>query len=240
MYLYCIEDHFGEQDEEYKYSLTDGILVPESLWAEWTSTCSSTMIVRLQTHIHAQIHTHTQICVVASYHKEDRHVIYAPQWMFQHFKKGDEVQYETLWSEEDDEESLPLAMSIKIKPLDNAFYHSDIQENLSEYLSNFQTLQTNTVLSIPIKELGGYHVDIVIEECKPSSEVLLRGEVPLELGESFEPVAEWSEPPQQNQLAQQSPAPPQPTDDFFGPMVPLSETKPTSTSFIGKGNSLGK
>jgi hypothetical protein len=234
MYLYCIEDRFSTDEQEHSYAHTDGLLVPRHLWEEWTSTCSSTMCVRLS---QQQSHTQTQICVVASYHKEDADSLYAPQWMFHTLKKGEEVQYETLWDDDDEEvDLLPQATQIKVKPLDNAFYHSDIQENLSEYLSHFQTLQKNTVLSIPIKELGGFCVDILVEDCQPSSEVLLRGEVPLELSEPMETVAEW-EPIQPQPITQSRDTPQESFDDV--PMIPTIPV-PIKSFYTGKGNVLGK
>jgi hypothetical protein len=232
MYLYCIEDRFSTDDQEHSYASTDGILVPRHLWEEWTSTCSSTMCLRLSQR--GQSHTQTQICVVASYHKEDADSFYAPQWMFHTLKKGEELQYETLWDEDDElVNPLPQATQIKVKPLDNAFYHSDIQENLSDYLSHFQTLQKNTVLSVPIKELGGFCVDLLVEECQPSSEVLLRGEVPLELSEPMETVAEWEPQPITKVLH----APQESFDD--APMISTIPV-PTKPSYTGKGNVLGK
>jgi hypothetical protein len=59
---------------------------------------------------------------------------------------------------------------------------------------NFQSLQKGSTIVVPLKSLGGYEVDIFVEECEPGNEVLLRGDVVLELVAPIEDVVEWSGP----------------------------------------------
>jgi hypothetical protein len=259
MYLYSIEDRFSAIDDEMVYNNTDGILVPKHLWSSWVNTCTTTMIVRITQNTHQ--HTATQICCVAGYHEEERNAVYVPNWMFYQLTKSTIGTLEPLWEQleyeddedEDKEESLPLATKIVLRPLDNEIYHADIEEELSAFLQNFQTLQKGSTLTVPISKLGDYLVDVFVEDCEPSNEVLLRGDVPLELAEPLETIAEWtgrsddSTSTSPNTLIPNDE--PFPEDDILLPIAtPQTPTQPQTYQtqstqpfipFSGSGNRLG-
>ena len=86
----------------------------------------------------------------------------------------------------------PLAMKITLKPLDNELYHANLEEEISEYLSNWQVIKAGTTITVPIKELGGFPVDIYVESMEPESTGLLRGDLILDLAAPMEDVVEWS------------------------------------------------
>lgn len=186
MLLYSIEDHFTKDDTEFKFNTTDSILVRKSDWERWIQTCTNTMVVRLRQE------DVTQICVVGGYHEDDAERVYAPSWVFYRLKSGEEVEIDELWDTESSEDVLPIATKIHLRPLDNELYHADIEGEISKHLANFQSLQKGSTIVVPLESLGGYEVDIFVEECEPENEVLLRGDVALELVAPIEDVVEWS------------------------------------------------
>ncbi len=222
MYLYSILDHFTPTDDQFALNSTDGIVVPRHLWDQWSRECSTTMIVALK-----QDST-SQVAVVASFHDNSDNTVYAPQWMFHRLSHGGLLEVDPLWLD-DEEEPLPLATKITLKPLDNVFYHASAEEELSEHLKHFQSLQAGCILSVPLKALGGYEVDVFVESCEPASCVLLRGEVPLELSEPIETVVEWR-PPSAPTI---SPPPTEPVD--FENLLPnqISQiSQPANQGFV--------
>jgi hypothetical protein len=229
MFIYTIENRFSPDDHEYTYNNTDGIIVPVSLWTKWINSCSCTMIVRLS-------QENSQICTVGGYHNDDDTSIYAPAWMFYLLQSGKEVKLQELWIENTDEEFLALATKIYLKPLDNEIYHADIEEEISEYLGNFQCLQKGSTLIVPIKKLGGYKVDIFVEKCEPDNEVIVRGEVALELIEPLETIPEWSKssPPIPDDSHTWIPKTREPREDDSESMLPISSDK-KFVAFSGKG-----
>ena len=186
MLLYSIEDHFTKDDTEFKFNTTDSILVRKSDWERWIQTCTNTMVVRLR---QGDI---TQICVVGGYHEDNAECVYAPSWTFYRLKSGEDVEIEQLWDTESSEDVLPIATKIHLRPLDNELYHVDIEGEISKHLLNFQSLQKGSTIVVALESLGGYEVDIFVEECEPENEVLLRGDVVLELVAPIEDVVEWS------------------------------------------------
>ncbi len=240
MRLYSIEDHFDADDDEMKYNTTDGILVPKSKWQRWVQTCQTSMLVRIVQP------NKSQICCVSGYHSDDINSVYLPSWMFYQVSKDEDATLEPLWDEDEETEPLPLATKITLRPLDNVIYHADIVEELSTFLQNFQTLQKGSTLVVPVQKLGNYLVDVFVEDIQPSNEVLLRGDVPLELEEPLEAIHEWngsdssdSVPKLQNQHNQKNND--EPFEDEF-PLLPMAQQTQQTQSFIpysGTGNRLG-
>ena len=193
----------------------------------------------------------TFVCTVGGYSEDD--FILCPEWFFYTLVKGETARVDCLWNEEDSiEESgeylpLPLATKIVLKPLDNEFYHADIEEELSRHLEKFKCLQKGVTLIVPLSSLGGFEVDIFVESCEPSDEVLLRGDVPLELAEPLENIVEWNKSPEWDKeteatnFYETSRAPEQKTMDFDGSMFDTMGTKAQEkfVAFSGKGNVLG-
>jgi len=214
MYLHSLENRYVEGDPEYKYNKTDGIIIPLFLWNQYLNSCLSTMIVRLK-----QGNT-TQIAVVTGYHEDDHDSIYGPSSFF-YTMKNETVVLEELWIPHSEEEVLPLATKIHLRPLDNEVYKADIEKEVSTHLSNFQTLQSGQTIVVPIESLNGALVDMYVEKCEPTDEVILRGDVVLEL---LEPLIEYSVPKTDT-----------PQFDFDAPMVPQNTTEKFKP-FSGKGH----
>jgi hypothetical protein len=82
----------------------------------------------------------------------------------------------------------------------------------------------------PCAELGGFLVDIFVKSIEPAPIVLLRGEVPLELDEPLETVAEWIRPPTPPPIQR----PPSPTPESR-PDTPIPEPPKGFVAFSGKG-----
>jgi len=215
MLLYSIEDHFTKDDTEFKFNTTDSILVRKSDWERWIQTCTNTMVVRLR-----QGET-TQVCVVGGYHEDDAERVYAPSWIFYRLKSGEEVEIEQLWDTESSEDVLPIATKIHLRPLDNELYHADIEGEISKHLANFQSLQKGSTIVVPLESLGGYEVDIFVEECEPENEVLLRGDVALELVAPIEDVVEWSAASATNRASATVPTE-APVQEDFSQMFPAA------------------
>lgn len=116
----------------------------------------------------------------------------------------------------------PLATKITLQPLDNELYHCDIATAVSEHLSKWSVLTKNVTLTVPLKELGGYLVDIFVKDIEPAETVLLRGEVPLELAEPIEAIPEWTAPvPQQERPPTPRPEEPSVLSPGGNLMIPM-------------------
>lgn len=145
----------------------------------------------------------------------------------------------------------PIATNIVLQPLDTELYHCDIAAAVSEYLSHWNVLQKHTTLSVPCPELGGYPVDVFVQETEPADCVLLRGDVPLNLAEPLLTVPEWTVPVP----VAPAPRPPTPIPDepeVFLPIPwggahqppapppqPRGRGKPSFVPFSGTGHRLG-
>ena len=234
MILYNIQHHFTPGDEEYQYNSTDCILIPKALWEKWIEICEKTMIVRL-----TQGDT-TLICTVGGYHEQPNTLI-CPSWMFYTLDSMSDANIEKVFEQNDEMEPLPLATKIHLRPLDNELYHANIEEEVSKYLSNFQTLQEGCTLVVPLQSLGNFCVDIFVEKCEPQSEVLLRGDVPLELVAPLENVMEWEK--KEEDIKEESPRPgtpiPSMVEDFSSFLEDYKPEKKGFVAFSGSGNRLG-
>jgi hypothetical protein len=234
MILYNIQHHFAAGEDEYQYNSTDCILIPKTMWEKWIEVCEKTMIVRL-----TQEST-TLICTVGGYHEENN-IIICPSWMFYTLDSTKDTMIEKVFEENDEMEPLPLATKIHLRPLDNELYHANIEEEVSLYLSNFQTLQQGCTLVVPLQSLGGFNVDIFVEKCEPQGEVLLRGDVPLELVAPLENVMEWEK--KEEDIKEESPRPgtpiPSMVEDFSSFLEDYKPEKKGFVAFSGSGNRLG-
>jgi hypothetical protein len=135
----------------------------------------------------------------------------------------------------------PLATKIVLQPLDNELYHCDIATAVSKYLSEWQVLTVWTTLTVPCEELGGFPVDIFVQSIEPANIVLLRGEVPLELAEPIESVAEWTRPSLPHHIHTQQDE--EPEEEALVNFIQPVETTQQSSKFIpfsGTGYRLGK
>jgi len=193
-----------------------GCVIPSNLWSQWSTEITDLMLVKIK-------YDETEhILHVQSFHKNGDDTIYIPSWCFSQGVQS-EVTMERV------EEMPPVATKITLQPLDTEVYHCDISSTVSEYLSNWQVLSVGTTLTVPCPELGGFLVDFYVKSIEPAPTVLLRGEVPLELDEPIETVAEW---------VKKTGPPPQPPIQDTLPMIEPSVSKTVFVPFSGKGYSL--
>ena len=155
-----------------------GCVIHSKLWSQWSAQITDLMLVKIT------YDTNTYFLHVHSFHTQDENTIFLPSWCFIN-ETGFEVVMELI------QEMPPVATKITLQPLDSEIYHCDIAVAVSEHLSNWQVLSVGTTLCVPCKELGGFLVDVFVKAIEPAETVLLRGEVPLELDEPLETVAEW-------------------------------------------------
>ena len=200
----------------------DCCVIPTHLWSQWTHEQTSDVLLVKITHNEKEVILHVYS------HSDNRNIIYIPRWCFG-IDFPMEVKMERVL------EMPPIATKILLQPLDSEIYHCDIATAVSEHLSNWHTLSEGTILTVPCAELGGFPVDIFVKSIEPEKTVLLRGEVPLELDEPLETVAEWVVP--------QRPDTPRPDTPklFDGPLIDESiipEIKKGFIAFSGKGNRL--
>lgn len=185
VYSYTIDQQQGSIQPHAQY---DRVLVPETLWRTFNqhdSDGSNVLLVSIDNPL-----TNTSIVLtVGGYHSMDsaaEPLFLCPQWVFLHIDEASITTYRRLT------QMPPLAMKITLKPLDNELYHANLEEEISEYLSNWQVIKAGTTITVPIKELGGFPVDIYVESMEPESTGLLRGDLILDLAAPMEDVVEWS------------------------------------------------
>jgi hypothetical protein len=159
-------------------SEADGCVVPKSAWNRMLQDFDAeTILVRVSSHADDKewiLHVH-------SYHTLDDNVLFLPQRYYDelHHQPSD-VDVELL------HDTPATATKIVLQPVDSSSEGIDVASAVSEYLSSWHVLSAGTMLHVPIQELGGFIVDIAVQEVEPvtaNGYVLLRGEVPLELAE---------------------------------------------------------
>jgi|688.fasta_scaffold385507_1 hypothetical protein len=212
-----------ELSEDTLIAEKDACLIPKNLWSSWIADQTEELL--LVTIAQNAVH-HT--LVVEGYHTEGDDSIYLPMSVFRDLTENNVIV--TL-----QKEMPPQATKILLQPLDNELYHCDIASSVSAYLSNWNILKKNTILTVPCQELGGFEVDVFVKDIEPADLVILRGDVPMELDEPLETVPEWVVPPKQElpqpqELPQELPEEPSP---FEGTQPPRK-----FVPFSGKGYSL--
>jgi hypothetical protein len=201
-----------------------GCVIYSGLWSTWSTMITDLMLVKI-TH-----GTNIFVLHVHSFHNQDQNTIFLPNWCFDN-------QSDLIVKMELIEEMPPVATKITLQPLDSEIYHCDIATAVSEHLSNWQVLSVGTTLTVPCKELGGFLVDIFVKAIEPAETVLLRGDVPLELDEPLETVAEWVK--KSTQLVDRPLSPnPQSTLSIQELFPEVESKKKGFVAFSGKGYSL--
>lgn len=195
----------------------DCCVIPKHLWSQWTrEQTENVMLVKIT-------HQEKEVILNVYSHSDEQNTIYIPRWCFG-------VDFPIEVTMERVIEMPPIATKIILQPLDSEIYHCDIATAVSEHLSQWQTLSEGTTLTVPCAELGGFLVDIFVKSIEPAPIVLLRGEVPLELDEPLETVAEWIRPPTPPPIQRpQSPTP------ESRPDTPIPEPPKGFVAFSGKG-----
>jgi hypothetical protein len=202
----------------------DACLISKSLWTTWVAEQIDELLLVNLIQNDAR---HT--LVVEGYHNQDDNSIYVPMSVFRDLGEG-QVTVSV------EKEMPPHATKILLQPLDNELYHCDIASSVSAYLSNWNILKKNTILTVPCQELGGFEVDVFVKDIEPADLVLLRGDVPMELDEPLETVAEWVAPPPPLAVPPVTSSPIDFDSPFEGTQPPKNSN--TFVPFSGKGYSL--
>lgn len=144
--------------------------------------------------------------------------IFVPLWMIptsQPLGEPLEVEFYT-------ENAFPAATRLVLKPLDSAFYNTDVKEMLTGALTRLGVVEKGKTVMLRLEELGGFEMGFYISEVEPANVVLLNAD---EVVVEFEEAADqWDGRP---------PAPPPAVDDT--PMVTpaAEEVKPQGTVLGG-------
>jgi len=111
----------------------------------------------------------------------DEDAIYLPPWMIPgSVEIGERARVEFM-----SEEAFPHATKITLKPLDSAFYSSEIREELTYCLSRLGVVQKETIVTMKLETLDGFCMDFYISGCEPAGVVLCDGdEVAIEFEEA--------------------------------------------------------
>lgn len=154
--------------------------------------------------------------------------IFLPGWMLQMLRlegMGEAVRVEVL-----NDEALPAATRIVLRPHDSAFYGVDSNEELEPVLTRFGVLTAGTTIPVRVDALGGFLVAFDVIATEPANVVLMEGdEVALEFERALDDAGFRSAEPSGSAPA---PASPEPFED--GPMIPV-----VAASTEPKGNVLG-
>jgi len=210
------------------YEQRDQCVVPQRLWRTWVQEQEAEVLL-LEIEQEGRIHL---LCIGGSTNESDS-VVFLPKRCFLEFDVATFVHVRVK------KVMPPLATKLTLKPLDNELYHCDIVSAVSAHLSQWQVLTKWTTLTVPCEELGGFLVDIFVEDIEPAATVLLRGEVPMELLEPVETVSEWNTPAAPTVT---EPAPVNPATDFTAFQESIEEPKEPQKKFqpfSGKGYRLG-
>jgi len=166
-------------DQESTKEAGDEIVIPESMMHKWMDLFPSgaSMLAKLT---HMETDTSRVVCIGSS---DKAEFIYAPNWILQHMGYSsdglEQLVYISPYTEE-----IPAATSISLRPMDTAIYHTDLLEVLQSYLDRFHVMEAGTTIYLPLEELGGYEIGIVVEQVEPATAanvVRLGGEVHLEM-----------------------------------------------------------
>lgn len=226
------ETFIGLNDAQ-TFKETDNCIVPKYLWREWIEEQEAEVLLVEITQGDAKA-----VLSVSSHHSDGDN-IQVPSRLLTEFEEASDVNVVVL------EEMPPNATKIVLQPQDSSYEGIDIVAAVSNYLSHWNVLAKNTLLSVPCEELGGQEIEVFVKGCEPADIVLLRGEVPLDLEESLISATAQvqTEPPTENTNRVTS-------EEFFdtaAPMfgqaeVPLHrpiKKAPAFVPFSGKSYSLG-
>lgn len=198
----------------------DNCLLPRTIWQRLieNQTTEVLLVEILQRDVR-------QVLCVDGYHNSQRDHIYIPDRFAMEIDMTEYVEVNVL------DEMPPIATKIVLEPLDADLDSYDLTNSASEYLSNWNLLKKNQILSVPCSDLGGYVMDVLVKDVEPEELVLLRGEVPFEIYRAPAPL-----PPSPPLQAPLSPPQEESFDDFL-PAIPSTTT--TFEPFTGRGYRLG-
>jgi hypothetical protein len=108
--------------------------------------------------------------------------IYIPMWMLpMDVEIGNEVSIEFL-----SQEAFPLALSVTLRPLDSAFYNTEVKEELTSALNRLGLVRKEDTVMICLEGLDGYQAGFYIVACEPANCVLMDGEVEIQFEEAVD------------------------------------------------------
>jgi hypothetical protein len=111
----------------------------------------------------------------------DVNALYLPHWLIpSDIDMGSNVEVEFLSNE-----AFPEATEICLRPLDSAFYNTNVRDHLTSSLTRLGILQSGTIVQMRLDDLGGYEMGFYIVRTAPANIVLCSGdEVAVEFEES--------------------------------------------------------
>jgi hypothetical protein len=163
-------------DQESTKEAGDEIVIPETMMHQWMDLFPSgtSMLAKLT---HMETDTSRVVCIGSS---DKADYVYAPNWILQHLgyssEESEQLVYISPYTEE-----IPAAISISLRPMDTAIYHTDLLEVIQSYLDRFHVMEAGTTICLPLEELGGYEICTFVEQVEPAGLVRLGGEVYLEM-----------------------------------------------------------
>ena len=163
-------------DQESTKEAGDEIVIPETMMHQWMDLFPSgtSMLAKLT---HMETDTSRVVCIGSS---DKADYVYAPNWILQHLGYSSEGSEQLVYISPYTEE-IPAAITISLRPMDTAIYHTDLLEVIQSYLDRFHVMEAGTTICLPLEELGGYEICIVVEQVEPTGLVRLGGEVHLEM-----------------------------------------------------------
>ena len=100
--------------------------------------------------------------------------IYAPRSVLERLEiEGMGEIAEVTWRSE---EAFPEATRIVLKPRDEAFYNTNVKEELERALTRIGILRVGDVIRFPLAGLNGYEVEFDVRATEPASIVLMQGD----------------------------------------------------------------
>jgi len=166
-------------DQESTKEAGDEIVIPETMMHQWMDLFPSgtSMLAKLT---HMETDMSRVVCIGSS---DKAEFIYAPNWILQHLGYSsdglEQLVYISPYTEE-----IPAAITISLRPMDTAIYHTDLLEVIQSYLDRFHVMEAGTTICLPLEELGGYEICVIVEQVEPATVagiVRLGGEVHLEM-----------------------------------------------------------
>jgi hypothetical protein len=199
----------------------DQCIVPRNIFRQWVEQHETeVMLVEI-----IQGDVKVTLCVDGP-HALEEETIYVPDRFMTSLEEGKYVEVRLLTA------LPPLATKITLQPIDSEVYHCDISLAVSEMLAQWHVLEMNTILSVPLPELGGYVADVIVKATEPAPVVLLRGEVPMELEEPLIHVPEFQKPQPVQQLGVPQTTAPQTTAQPTTVPPPSPSTSPSPMGMI--------
>jgi hypothetical protein len=216
----------------------DQCIVPQRLFQQWVERHETeVMLVDI-----IQGDSTVTLCVEGP-HNLNQETIYVPQRLLERLEEGEYAEVHLR------SDLPPLATQITLQPIDSEVYHCDISAAVSEMLTYWHVLEVNTILSVPLPELGGFVADVIVKAIEPAQVALLRGEVRLELAEPLIHVPEFQVPKAPAPAAARAPTPPprqpavivdDPIAQIFAGQIPVPIQQQGFIPFSGKGYVLGR